>query len=97
MESIEGLNSNLELPQMTKTFNQDSKELIIKSKRKNFLSFEELILTLKTELLADKQRLISISKKLADLFKDRSVDKLPEKILDVFKFFKVILDPRDQK
>ncbi len=62
------------------------KNLVIRSKiGKKFNNFEQMIFSLKTVLLKDKQKLTFISRDLQSIFKDRNQKKLPEKILNVFQ------------
>jgi len=56
-----------------------------------------LIFTLKTHLLNDKKRLVLISKGLSSVYKDKDYNKLPEKIIDIFKNYEIIFTPKTQK
>lgn len=69
----------------------------IKGTRKEFFSFEEFVLVLKRELLKDQRRLLCISKQISSIYKDRDINRTPEKILDIFQRFGLVLSVKTQK
>ena len=78
--------------------NNINKQIILKSSNNSkFENFEEFILVLKNELLADRAKLIFLSKDLKSIFKDKKIEKLPEKILDLFKSYNILINIRDQR
>ena len=73
-------------------------KIIIKSENSSkFQNWEELILVLKTKLLEEKSKLLFLSKDLKNIFFDKKKKKLPEKILDLFSNYNIVIKIEDQR